>query len=298
MELFLGILFFLGTPALIISGIVELCNNNLGAGLPCLIIGLSLLVVLIFSFIPSKEKREAKRNEKQRLAQEQINQYNQLATNIYNKCIEKGVNEIGTQESLKALQIIAANYGVKDLEIAKGYFEKGKQLIAEQERIKREEEIKKYREEDENLYKKQLNLTKTVGKAKYSAMSVGDKLTDEFDTLEKFKLLEFTDVKYEKTSGGNLRFECNIKVNGTPEILGSPAVLDGSVKVTVFKNGVEVGEGYICAEGFDGYPSGFRPYTKYTCICLIETLAESAGKVVEDQYTFTFSPVALWFIEK
>lgn len=98
---------------------------------------------------------------------------NRLAINIYLKYEEKVALMNNDAEETKILEIIAKSYGVNELERAKEYLEKGKQLVKQD----RQDEANY---EDNRMYDDAFNESKIIGKEKYIS-----KLRSQCVLLEK-----------------------------------------------------------------------------------------------------------------
>lgn len=62
--------------------------------------------------------------------------------------------------------------------------------------------------------------------------AIGSKLIDTEHTEKYAEMVHINVVKPVVTDGGNLRFDLEVSVDGTPEILGRKAFLDGTVDIT------------------------------------------------------------------
>lgn len=310
MEYIIGCFIIFGGPALTISGIVLLCDGD-SSGIPLLIIGLILIAIMAGCIIYGLVAGSPKKNSNDSSTQEQtyLNTKTQKATSIYNKCVEKGIYEIDDESSIAALRIIAETYGITDIEKAKAAFEKGRETDNKIQLAKDKAQLKQHRLEDEKIFKEQFDKTTLLGKQKYAGNNkanlerIKDKLIDSNNAEEKFESLNFSNFNYTLTEGKNLLFTCDGACHKVFQLLGSPAALDGSVKISVFNGtGKEIGCGYYSARGFNQLnlqAVGFEFSFNVSAMCIINEIPDkSTGKSLGETYTFKISPVHLWLIEK
>ena len=263
------------------------------------IIGLVFIVKDLFNRFKTR-----KENYEQRLSKK-----NKTALTIYRKCVEKNVCEVDDESSIAALRIVAETYGITDIEKAKAAFEKGKEIENKILTAKEYAEIKKRKLDDEKLFNEQCNATKLVGKAKYAGKDtakldrIKDKLIDANNSEDKFAALNFSNFKYIVTEGKNVEFTCDGTCFKVFQLLGSPAALDGSIKICVLdETGKEIGCGYYSARGFNQLnlnSVGFEFRFTVKAMCIInEPQEKSVGKALSDKYSFDIKPLNLWLIEK
>ncbi len=259
------------------------------------------VALLIFFIDSSKNKKAAlieKRKEEQEKAQiekekiEQQEPREKAALKIYKKCSENDIMDFNSKKNCESLLLIANSFGIEDLEEAKEMFYSEKAKHEQQTFL----EIRKYNQKsyDEsvkiancrgkekylNSLKKDLELLedrsyrediytwelimKIKMLAKNMVEHIENRLFDDKNQKEKFKMLNISDISYEINAGYNFEVKFKYNISGEIKLLESPAVLDGSLKISIYdKEKKLVAMGYYNAHTiskFDlNYKSSNRP---------------------------------------
>lgn len=133
---------------------------------------------------------------------------------------------------------------------------------------------------------------------------IENKLLDDSNIEEKYKMLSVTKLKCEVTDFKNIEVTGEVKLKSQPKLLDSDAALDGSLLIKVFNSKKEiVGVGYYCAGGFgETYLKtvGFNGTLEYENRRKIKTMCyiENTSLVNKNEtYTAKAEPYRLWLIE-
>lgn len=148
-----------------------------------------------------------------------------------------------------------------------------------------------------NVQSMERDLTPVLNMEKSIIDTINDKIYDESNLYEKFSLLEFSKLKVKVLKSQNLEVEGVVKAPTQLELLGSKAVLDGSIKVEV-KNpkGEIIAVGYYAAPGFnetDLSKVGFENVKKFRTTCIVDDYS----KIPQDEYICNIVPINMWMIE-
>lgn len=302
------------------------------------------VALLIFFIDSSKNKKAAlieKRKEEQEKAQiekekiEQQEPREKAALKIYKKCSENDIMDFNSKKNCESLLLIANSFGIEDLEEAKEMFYSEKAKHEQQTFL----EIRKYNQKsyDEsvkiancrgkekylNSLKKDLELLedrsyrediytwelimKIKMLAKNMVEHIENRLFDDKNQKEKFKMLNISDISYEINAGYNFEVKFKYNISGEIKLLESPAVLDGSLKISIYdKEKKLVAMGYYNAHAiskFDlNYKSSNRPELssvgfsgkKALCKCISNNYEEIDKN---SEYDVVIEPNYLWIIE-
>lgn len=126
------------------------------------------------------------------------------------------------------------------------------------------------------------------------------KICDDSNIEEKFSHLEFSNLKCLVLKSRNIRVSGFVRLKEKLQLLGTDALLDGSIKITIIDpEGNELGFEYYSTGSFDAkgalIQSGFTEYEKrFSAICIINDY-EKVSEAIE--YTFKIEPVNMWLIE-
>lgn len=139
-----------------------------------------------------------------------------------------------------------------------------------------------------------------LNKHKEAIDNFHQKICDESNIEEKFSHLEFSELKCLVLKSKNVRVSGFVRLKENLQLLGTDALLDGSIKVIILdKDDNELGFGYYSTGSFDAkgalIQSGFTLYEKrFSAICIINDY----DKISEDiEYKFKIEPVNMWLIE-
>ncbi len=140
------------------------------------LIAILIAFLIVASLLPFKYLIDDIKHKKQKEAEAELKmledrkrkKIEKTAISIYNKCKEKNILSFNTARETNALKLIAGIYGVSDLEEAKEYFAKGKQLITQQNEEKEREEFIQGREYDKERFEKAKATAFINGKKKYT----------------------------------------------------------------------------------------------------------------------------------
>lgn len=142
------------------------------------------------------------------------------------------------------------------------------------------------------------NLSPAMKKEKYQMDRVNEKLYDESNMHEKFKLLKFSKWSIKVLDSRNIEVKGSVKLTQKIELVGSKAVLDGSLEFNVInESGDMVGRGYYSAPGFDNTnleQVGFEYAGKISVLCIVD---DYMAIKPDDVFKCKVSPVSLWMIE-
>jgi len=134
--------------------------------------------------------------------------------------------------------------------------------------------------------------------AEWKIKRIDEKIIDDSDVRGKFEILEFSNWHFELLETKNIRATSFVNVKEPVKLLGSKALLDGSIMIIVYdKTGKIVGSGYYSAPGFDetdlskiGFTSKSNLYISALCIT-DETIENTEGLYCE------VMPVNMWTME-
>lgn len=139
-----------------------------------------------------------------------------------------------------------------------------------------------------------------LNKHKAAIDNFHQKICDETNIEEKFSHLEFSELKCLVLKSKNVRVSGFVKLKENLQLLGTDALLDGSIKISILdEDNNELGFGYYSTGSFDAkgalIQSGFTLYEKrFSAICIINDY----DKISEDvEYKFKIEPVNMWLIE-
>ena len=278
-----------------------------------------------------KEKIEQQEQiEKEKIEQQE--QREKAALKIYKKCSENNITDFNSKKNCESLLLIANSFGIEDLEEAKEMFysEKAKHEQQtflgirkdDQELYDESVKVANYRGKDKylNSLEKDLELLKNkksrytwklVTEIEMSANNmvehIENRLFDDKNQKEKFKMLNISDISYEINAGYNFEVKFKYNVSGEIKLLESPAVLDGSLKISIYdKEKKLVAMGYYNARAiskFDfNYKSSNRPELSSVgfsgksalCICISNNYEEIDKN---SEYDVVIEPNYLWIIE-
>ncbi|MGN0698718.1 MAG: hypothetical protein ACI4JV_08235 [Ruminiclostridium sp.] len=133
---------------------------------------------------------------------------------------------------------------------------------------------------------------------------INSKVIDYSDIKGKFSLLDISDICCNITDGGNFSVTADVTVGKAYRDLCEHTVLDGSLKVIVTdSNGVQVGHGYLCANGFNEIDSGkvgFACYDGNSRIHKLSALCIADNKNFDknQKYYVSVEPYRLWTLER
>lgn len=137
---------------------------------------------------------------------------------------------------------------------------------------------------------------KNESKASTYLKMMNDPLIDENNTIEKFKLLKFSIPSITLTQGQNLHVSFKIECLSKPILLSSPAILDGTLKITIFdKYNNPISTGYYLAPGYGDFNyknAGFQGLKYAIVTCPIDF------PVNIEELRCEIEPENLWLIEK
>lgn len=133
---------------------------------------------------------------------------------------------------------------------------------------------------------------------------IENKLLDDSNIEEKYKMLSVTKLKCKVTDFKNIEVTGEVKLKSQPKLLDSDAALDGSLLIKVFNSKKEiVGVGYYCAGGFGETnlkTVGFNDTLENKNSLKIYTMCyiENTSLVNKNEtYTAKAEPYRLWLIE-
>lgn len=173
------------------------------------------------------------------------------------------------------------------------------------EKIEESEEENKFKKEDfsasvSEAYSTVSAYKLALNKHKAAIDNFHQKICDESNIEEKFSHLEFSDLKCLVLKSKNVRVSGFVRLKENLQLLGTDALLDGSIKVSILdQNNNELGFGYYSTGSFDAkgalIQSGFTENEKrFSAICIIKDYE----KISEDiEYKFKIEPVNMWLIE-
>lgn len=142
------------------------------------------------------------------------------------------------------------------------------------------------------------SLSPAMAEEKFQIDRVNEKLYDESNTYEKFKLLKFSQWSIKVLDSKNVEIKGKVELTQKIELLGSKAVLDGSLKIDVINSsGNIIGSGYYSAPGFDNTnleEVGFEYAGKISVLCIVD---DYMAIKPDDAFECKVSPVSLWIIE-
>ncbi len=139
-------------------------------------------------------------------------------------------------------------------------------------------------------------------KAKEYVEQFKNKLVDAVNKEEKFKNLLFENIRYEILSSKNVMVKGKVKAINDSFIINKPAVLDGSLTVTIkSQKGKVMGIGYYNAPGYNRHTldgSGFsKNYMEFSALCYID-LYKDYINIDTAKINIDISPNNMWLIEK
>lgn len=142
------------------------------------------------------------------------------------------------------------------------------------------------------------NLSPAMAEEKYQIDHVNEKLYDESNIDEKFKLLKFSPWSFRVLDSKNVEVKGKVEIPSKIKLLGSKAVLDGSLKIDVINSsGTIIGSGYYSAPGFDNTNLecvGFEYAGNISVLCIVD---DYMSINTDDTFECKVSPVNLWLIE-
>ena len=121
-------------------------------------------------------------------------------------------------------------------------------------------------------------------------------VVDSANPEEKFKLLNFENVKINLTAGDNLKVTFDYNRLPTPMVLSKPTILDGSLKIDVLdKNNNVISTGYYSAPGYNEFNyknAGFAEKGVCEVICPINE------DVNLEELKCEITPSFMWLIQE
>lgn len=139
-----------------------------------------------------------------------------------------------------------------------------------------------------------------INKHKDAIENFHKRICDETNIEEKFKHLEFSNLSTIFLKSKNIRVAGFVKVDEELTLLGSKALLDGSLKISILDPDQNViGYGYYSTGSFDSkgalIEAGFAKYEKrFSAICIIDDYEKVSEEI---EYTYKIEPVNMWLIE-
>lgn len=153
----------------------------------------------------------------------------------------------------------------------------------------------------ENKFRSEANNHRSkVRQAKSILMRLEEKLYDDDDIQGLFDMIELpNNWKFTIRKSGNIEVCGSVTVKQPVEICNSKAALDGSLKISVYKDDICIGFGYYCAPGFDetnlskvGFTSSSKLFINTVCI------VNSGSCVTNTEGLYCkVEPVNMWKIE-
>ena len=143
---------------------------------------------------------------------------------------------------------------------------------------------------------------KAEAETKYNKLKVlrdaiVDKLVDDGNSEEKYRMLVPIILDQSITASGNIEVNLAVRLEGTPMLFNKPAILDGSLKIDAIQNGVKVGTGYYSPAGFgitDLSQVGFGNNPSQTVLIPVDQKVRFDSSL---PYYLDIEPYHLWFIE-
>lgn len=126
---------------------------------------------------------------------------------------------------------------------------------------------------------------------------VADKLVDDGNPEEKYRMLAPQIISSSVTASGNIKVKLVVRLEGTPMLFNEPAILDGSLKISALQNGRKVGTGYYSPVGFgqtDLSKVGFGKSPAKSVLVLVDPQANFDSSL---PYDLRIEPYHLWIIE-
>jgi hypothetical protein len=235
------------------------------------------------------------------------------ATNIYHKCKDLRIKDGNIDGNEKKWNVIAATFDIP-VDVAKELFVRQcdeykiqKDKKRAQERLKKDKEKKnaqlllmnkmnEIRNSEDKLYIDELNISKNIGKARYtySNINIYSKLIDLDDVEEKVNLLNFDIGDYKITEFKNFFVPIGISYKKDIKLFGKDAVLDGSFRIRVLdKSNNLVAVGIVNGLIQNNKIYGFKKLSKNVlCKCLDEKLVDG-----RKSYNIEISLISLWLLE-
>lgn len=131
-------------------------------------------------------------------------------------------------------------------------------------------------------------------------------IVDEDHASDYMDKLAFTEVDYEVSAGGSLNVKLRVTGPDTIQLLGKPALIDGSVTVTAYVGGAQVATGHLSAPGTGvtdlsgSEPVGFCGRSDSDAVEAWVMLAPHQDTFFFDEvddYQLEFSPYHIWSIQ-
>lgn len=293
-------------------------------------------------FYNAKERVEKENKERElKAAEERINRCRKNDQKIYDDAVkiinykgkekylyslkhdlERGRKalELGAKAEKIALYNMTAEAQKSDLAIwagmANGIAGPGAAIATAYDLEKRnreaEENAEAVRESGRKLYSElksiQANLPAALRAEEGMIQYIENRLFDDKNQHQKFKLLNISDIKYTINDGLNFDVEFKYDLRDELKLINSIATLDGSLKICVYDSENKlVASGYYNAEGmekfdlkykglgnFDLNAVGFKGIRTRSCKCISSDYKEIDK---DGEYKVVIEPNYLWLIE-
>ena len=145
-------------------------------------------------------------------------------------------------------------------------------------------------------YAKQNQYLRDAKTYENEVQQIQSKLCDTNNTKKYFDYLNCSIGNYSVEDDGSMSIFVNTSFSKEPKIGEMAVAIDGSLHILVLKEGRIVGDGYLCAEGFNNTylkSVGFKDNKQYSVIGL-PMQGEFDAK---EKYDFKVEPINIWVIE-